>query len=215
MKPLSDFVKRSLVEKVEAYEAQWEGSPGQKYISDRGLSSETARFFRLGWTGSPLPEDRHVSDRVAIPYLRQVGPTSVRFRATKPDQTPKIQGVAGIPAKQLFNVSALWTTETVFICEGEIDAMTVHQMGLPAVGVAGVSNWDKAWFRVFMNHRCVVLADNDDNGQGQGLAQEIQQTIRDCSTLVLPHGHDVNSFYNEVGEDALQLLIDEHLARFR
>jgi len=215
MKPLSDFTKRGLVEKLEHYEKQFPGSPGEKYITERGLSSETARFFRLGWTGDPLPEDRHLSDRVAIPYLRQVGPTAVRYRAIRENQTPKIQGIAGIPAKQLFNAGALWSTETLFICEGEIDAMTVHQMGLPAVGVAGVSNWDKAWFRVFTNHRCVVLADNDDNGQGQGLAEEIQKTIRDCSTLVLPSGHDVNSFYTEVGEDALGYLIDEHLARFR
>jgi len=212
-KPLSASMLKLLDRRLTSYEAQFEGSPGQKYINGRGLSNETARYFRLGWTGVPEPEDSHLSNRVTIPYNKPACVTSIRYRAIEPEQKPKIQGLTGIAAKQLFNTSALYGSDEVFICEGEIDAMTMTQAGYAAVGVAGVSNWDPAWARIFRMRKVIVVADNDDAGQGEGLAREIQSVINDCSMLALPDGHDLNSFYCESGEEALHDLVSRHLAR--
>ena len=212
-KPLSASMLKLLDRRLTSYEAQFEGSPGQKYINGRGLSNETARYFRLGWTGNPEPEDSHLSNRVTIPYLKPAATTSIRYRAIDPGAKPKIQGLTGIAAKQLYNTRALYGSDEVFICEGEIDTMTMHQAGFAAVGVAGVSNWDPAWKRIFRMRKVIVVADNDDAGQGEGLAREIQSVLNDCSMLALPEGHDLNSYYCAEGEDALQDLVARHIRK--
>lgn len=197
------------------YQSQLVGSPAETYLRRRGISSATAESFRLGFVGGhSLPEHRHVRDRLVIPYLTRSGVTGMRFRVVPPDEhKAKYMGWSGISSVKLFNPNDLWTTETVFICEGEIDAMTAHQAGLKAVGVAGVTNWDKNWWRIFRNRNVVILADSDDKGQGVGLAQEIMEVVRDSSLVAMPSGHDVSSFVQDAGEQALLDLIDERLKR--
>jgi len=192
------------------------GSPAEEYLLSRGLSSETVESFRLGYIDdrSALPEHRHLRGRLAIPYLTKSGVVSMRFRVIPPDEDKaKYKGWQGIPAKCLFNVNDLWTTEPIFICEGEIDAITAHQAGLHAVGVAGVSNWDSNWWRIFRNRTVVILADSDDNGQGVGMAEMIMETVRDSSLVAMPSGHDVNSYVRAAGPEALLALINERLHR--
>lgn len=197
------------------YEAQMAGSQAEEYLLSRGLSSETVVNFRLGYVGAhSLPEHNGVRGRLAIPYITRSGLVSMRFRELPPNKSKcKYLGWTGIGAKKLFNPNDLWTTEPVFICEGEIDTMTAHQAGLKAVGVAGVKNWDPNWWRVFRNRTTVILADSDDNGQGEGMAQEIMEVVRDSAMVAMPSGHDVNSFVKECGEQALLDLIEERLHR--
>lgn len=212
MRPPSDSTRKLLNEAVDRYQDQLMGSVGQTYLHDRGLSNETIENFRLGFVADPLDEHRHLKGRITIPYLTQSGAVSMRFREVPPmDSGAKYKGWAGISAKLLFNVSDLWTIDTVYITEGEIDCMTAHQAGLRSVGVAGVSNWDKNWWRVFRNRSVVILADNDDKGQGAGMAEEIMESIRDSRVVMMPSGHDVSSFVQENGPQALLDRIKEKL----
>lgn len=212
MRPPTDSMRKLLEEAATRYQDQLMGSEGQTYLHGRGLSNETIENFRLGYVADPLDEHRHLKGRVAIPYLTQSGVVSMRFREVPPmDTGAKYKGWTGIPSKMLFNVSDLWTIETVYITEGEIDAITAHQAGLKAVGVAGVTNWDSDWWRIFRNRSVVILADNDDKGQGAGMAAEIMEVVRDSRLVMMPSGHDVSSFVQENGPEALHARIKEKL----
>ena len=210
-KPPSDFMRKSLAEAMGRYVSQMPGSRAEAYLAERGLSNETQEFFQIGVVANPLPEHQNYKGRLAIPYITPSGIVAMRFRIVPPDESDrKYLGIAGVSAKKLFNTRDLMNTERVFICEGEIDAMTAHQVGLKAVGVAGVSNWNNDWWRIFRNRRVTVLADNDDKGQGKNFAEEICQSLSDCDTIVMPTGHDVNSLVMKHGPDALLQLIQKH-----
>lgn len=211
MQPPSEFMRASLEAATREYESKMNGSNIQSYLLDRGISNETQTHFRLGAVESPSNHDHdQYNGRLAIPYVTPSGVVGMRFRVVPPTESDrKYLGIAGQPAKRLFNTRALNTTERVFICEGEIDTMTAHQAGLHAVGVAGVKNWNKDWWRIFRNRRVTVLADNDDAGQGVAFAEEIIASLRDADYVKMPTGHDVNSLVTSEGQDALLALIEE------
>lgn len=209
--PPSQFMKDSLEALTKEYESKMNGSNIQSYLLDRGITNETQTHFRLGAVVNPSNDDqKQYEDRLAIPYVTPSGVTSIRYRVVPPRESKqKYLGLPGLTSVKLFNVRALNTIDRIFICEGEIDTMTAHQAGLAAVGVAGVSNWNKDWWRIFQNRRVTVLADNDDKGQGVQFAEEIVSSLKDSDYIKMPAGHDVNSLVCSEGEQALHNLIEE------
>lgn len=107
---------------------------------------------------------------------------------------------------RLFNPSALLVPgPIVAIAEGEFDAMTATQAGIPTVGIAGVGAWRDVFARCFKGYRTVfVLADNDDKGQGEQFAEKVASQIENALVVRMPNGHDVNSFTLENGPEALR-----------
>jgi DNA primase len=110
-----------------------------------------------------------------------------------------------------FNPADLSRSESfVCICEGEIDCMTAHQDGLPAVGIAGVNAWRSDFAKLFIGYKAVyILADHDDKGQGNAFAQKVASQIGNSRVVLLPEGHDVNSFYVANGSSSIRNLIEE------
>lgn len=208
-KPPSPFMRTSLEEATSTYEAQMT-TEAREYLQGRGLTNGTVESFRLGYVADPLVGHEGMKGRISIPYLTASGVVSLRYRSIA-NQEPKYLQWKGVTAKKLFNPMALQTTDPIFICEGEFDAMIATQCGLNAVGIAGVNNWNNNWWRVFRNFRVAVLADNDDKGQGLGLANEIDACLSDVVTILMPDGHDVNSFVVEQGKDALIDLVKEKM----
>lgn len=205
--PPSDFLKKTLEVATARYQNQMD-SETVKYLLDRGLSKETAQYFRLGVARDPLPTEMGYKDRLSIPYITKSGIVSLRFRVLPPRTSDaKYKGYYGISAKKLFNPLDLYTDQPIYICEGEIDAMVAHQIGLKSVGVAGVSNWDNNWWRVFVNRKVFVLADNDDKGQGIEFAQSIEASLKNVTVVLMDSGHDVSSLVNSKGADYLLKLI--------
>ncbi|MDG4825984.1 toprim domain-containing protein [Asanoa sp. WMMD1127] len=182
-------------------------SPAVEYLKEtRGLSGANAQFFKLGLVESPLPGHEQYEGKLAIPYLTRSGVVSMRFRAIPPgDATgPKYLSVPGdIP--RLFNPADLDRREHfVCICEGEFDAMTAHQAGLPAVGIPGVNGWKEYYSHCFKGYENVfILADNDDKGQGETFAEKVASQVANARIVLMPSGHDVNSFVLAEGPDAL------------
>jgi DNA primase len=197
---------------VETYQAQLAAdSAGVAYLQSRGLSKDSATYFRLGAVRSPILELGHepYAGMLCIPYLTPAGPVSLRFRAL-PDADgqvigPKYRSMPG-DMPRLFNPSALLQPGPyVAICEGEFDTMTAVQAGIPAVGAAGVSSWRPAFSRAFRGYRKVfILADSDDKGQGMAFGEKLADEIENAVIVPMPLGHDVNSFVLEQGPEALR-----------
>ena len=156
------------------------------YWHSRGLTDQTISEFMLGFDGQ----------RYTIPSLYRLQPFGVKRRKAADIDD-------GIDAKYtsiygsrvgIFNSDTLLGAEYVVICEGEIDAMLLHQSGIRAVSsTGGAGSWRDKWAQHFTHiQRVFVLYDNDEAGR-KG-ARTIQASIRRAQVLTLPEG------VNDVGE---------------
>ena len=143
---------------------------------------------------------------LSIPYITPAGVVGIKFRRLD-EGTPKYLWPTGQKIG-LFNVNDLHIGgDTIAICEGEIDTIVLSGVvGIPAVGVAGVSQW-KPWFpKLFEPYkRVLVLADNDrkEDGKnpGQELAKRIKEDIGIAEVVGLPENRDVNDILLTYGTD--------------
>lgn len=167
-------------------------------------------FFGLGYVDIPLKGDQRHQGRMVIPYYTRTGVVALRSSSVgiddgtrpEPKYLPWMEGDVNRP----FNVTALdGSHEEVYICEGELDTVTAWQCGLYAVGIPGVKNW-KPLFRLLFRYRKVtILADNDDSaGEGREFASALARKLSGAQIIVMPKGHDVNSYYTEAGEDVFK-----------
>jgi len=159
------------------------------WYRERGLSHSTVLRFRLGRV-------RHgrYAGRLAIPYqdaLYRV--RAVRYRALRPDQNPKYLSPAG-QGVHLFAVRAA-ESPVVVVTEGEVDAMSVWQVGGRAVGVPGANVWQDEWSLLFSECERVILAFDADTAGDRGkhrVAHSLRKAGVNLEVADLPAGQDIN-----------------------
>jgi DNA primase len=173
-------------------------------LTTRGLSPDKQAFFRLGYVNNPVPGHDKFTGRIVIPYLTRTGVVGMKFRALGDTDGAKYLNLPR-QATRIYNPEAFFSDKPyIGICEGEIDAMTAHNRLLPAVGLPGVSQWQEWMDRPFAGYETIyVLADNDDKGQGKKFGEEIEERLENVRVILMPEGHDVNSFVAAEGHTAL------------
>ena len=208
MSKLSTSTRTSLEQATSAYAAQREAVAG--YLAERGIDEQTADTFRLGAVVDPERGHEMYRARLVIPYITRAGVVSMRFRCTdqhncKEAHCPKYLGIT--ERTRLYNVNAFFRARsTIAVTEGELDALTLDGLvGIPAVGVPGVSNWKEHYSRCFAGYGDVlVFADGDE--VGRDFAKRISHELSQARIVRLPDGSDVNDFYVREGADALRKL---------
>ena len=176
------------------------------YLEGRGITQTARNTFLLGSVVEPSAGHEHAVNRLSIPYITPAGVVGIKFRAID-EGTPKYLWPTGQKIG-LFNVGDLHKySDTIAICEGEIDTIVLSGIvGIPAVGVAGVSQW-KPWFpKLFESYqRILIFADNDvkEDGRnpGQELAKRIKEDLDKAEVIHLPDNCDVNEVYLSDGID--------------
>lgn len=212
LRPLSADVKRSLEEATALYERSQ--NTILPLLAKRGVSPATAERFRLGLVGtstdSIYPGHERMAGRLAIPSIGPNGGVqSLRFRCLADHDChetgcSKYMGLAGVPTR-LFNTRAIHEAgDVVALAEGEMDAVILNQVGVPAVGVVGVHNWKDYHRRIFDGFTDVIVCgDNDDPGR-----QFTERLVKAIPQARAVHfgvdSDDVSSFYTREGEDALR-----------
>jgi DNA primase len=192
----------------ELYSKALRDSAAVPYLKEkRGLSGDSARYFRLGYVDDPLPGHEKYAGHLAIPYVTRAGIVSIRFRRLGDGDGPKYLSEPGEETR-LYHPEAFFRHERfICLCEGEIDTMTAVQAGLPAVGVPGANGWSKFFYRAFEGYDAVfILTDMDDKGAGLGFAEKVAGQIKSARIIPMQHegvGHDVNSLVNTHGAEAL------------
>lgn len=172
------------------------------YWTQRGLTDATIDRFLLGFDGS----------RYTIPALYRGVPFGVKRRQSEiADKfSDKYVSVAGSRVG-IFNADVLWTSRDVIICEGEIDAMLLSQVGYNAISsTGGAGTWRAQWATLFAGvPNIVILYDNDDAGRNGALL--VRSTlarariatypdgIKDAGELFASHHAPVNWLYNNIG----------------
>lgn len=201
---LSDTLRASLAEAAATYHGAVDEA--QEYLGLRGITREAASQHLLGVV---TPDNVAVGHepyigRLSIPYLTPAGITDCRFRALADDQSPKYLSRTGAE-QTMYNVLAFRdSTDTIAICEGELDTITAHSLcGIPAVGLAGVNAWKPYYARAFLDYqRVLVLADGDQPGRelGKTIASVVEQTV----VIQMPDGMDVNTVFLGEGPDGIR-----------
>lgn len=173
------------------------------YLSGRGITEQTARQYRLGYVERPVRGDDEMVGRLAIPYLTTSGVVDIRYRSIDTNEGPKYLSRSGSKARLFSVTSLLAKAQRIFLTEGEIDCMTLNQIGLPAVGFPGANAWQSHWRLMFSDYdEVTVICDGDQAGRdfGKKLAERLDGVI----VVHLPDGTDVNDLFVREGEDALR-----------
>lgn len=176
------------------------------YLESRAIGPDLIVKYRLGVVPEGCSVDwQRYAHHIAIPYLTRTGPVTIRFRRPPGrERGPKYLSLAGDQSR-LFNVNVLAMPDgdTLAICEGELDAITVTEYaGIPAVAVPGVSNWQPVFARMVGDYdRILVVGDGDD--PGRAFAETLAEDIEGIA-VNLPDGEDCNSILTSEGPVALR-----------
>lgn len=180
-----------------------------EYLASRGIDRDGATGLRLGLVTDPDPAHERYIGRLAIPFITPTGVVSMRFRCLSDHGEQdcsdlwhgKYEGLEGEETR-LYNVGALLdATDTIGICEGELDAAVATLSGLPSVGVPGKNNFKPYYYRLFDEYERVILLGDGDSG-GREFVASLSRNLNNSIRRPLPEGHDVTTYVMEHGPDA-------------
>lgn len=208
MKPLQPSVRESLELAARTFHEALAGGPGERYLEERVIDPLTAETFRLGYVATAdIPGFERFVGRLAIPNICAAGHVvGFKFRALDGSE-PKYDGLE-LPSR-LFNLQALNEAEDcIWVTEGEIDAISLNQLGAPAVAVPGAHNWKAHHARILEGFDRVVLVRDDDDA-GADLAKKMGATDLPLLTVRPPRPHkDVNAALAAGDVESLRELIE-------
>ena len=198
---LSASQRKSLERATATYEANVDQVAG--YLTARGISQETARMYRLGYVAEPVRGDDEFVGRLSIPYITTSGVVDIRYRSVNTDSGPKYLSRPGSQVR-MFGVTALLKdSRSIVLTEGEIDCMTMNQIGIPAVGVPGANAWKDYWRLLFLDYDDVIVVCDGDQA-GRDFGRKVAEKIDGAQVVHLPEGRDVNDMFVRDGADALR-----------
>lgn len=180
------------------------------YFTGRGLSDETVRRFGL------VVENGYA----VLPVFAKGVCRSVCRRAIDQHVEPRYKNSRG--AMQLWNSAAMERAagKALFVTEGIFDALSLEELGFPAVALCGAANTGKLvqkmdeYVPVAWPERLILAGDSDAAGQGMNEKLREQLTARGiaCAVLALPEGcKDVNKALVQ-NRDALQAACEAAIA---
>ena len=203
-------VIRVTAKPTQAFPYKEGGGRSDPYFTGRGLSDETVRRFGL------VVENGYA----VLPIFVEGVCRSVCRRAIDPAVEPRYQNSRG--AMQLWNSAAMERAagEALFVTEGIFDALSLEELGFPAVALCGAANTGKLvqkideYVPVAWPERVILAGDADAAGQGMNEKLREQLTARGiaCAVLALPDGcKDVNEALVQ-NRDALQAACEAAIA---
>lgn len=177
------------------------------YLLKRGISFEVQQKFGIGYypewqspTALRKGYNPPKTPRIIIPTsIDSYVAVDVRPRGSISEQEKKYVKVKEGKV-QLFNIKALQEmTEPVFVVEGEIDALSVIEVGHSAIGLGSVSNYKKLVNEVAKKppkFPLLIALDNDESGRQTSvkLLEELQKINIECYEV------DINGEYKDSNE---------------
>lgn len=157
---------------IDFYKQANKNIQATKYPEKRGLSKAILDHFKIGyvenWRHPDVSENVPTSPRLIIPVTK----TSYLARDTRekiPDYQ-KAYAKAKVGSSDIFNARAFidYLDKPIFIVEGEIDALSIMEVGGVAVGLGGISNANKLVDKLKdtkLERPLILALDNDSAGR--------------------------------------------------
>ena len=181
--------------------AQAGADRGVKYLESRGIREITARQFSIGYIEGFSIDGKHRENRVIIPYPGEDFYVARRESAGNMGDKYKYLYPPGIH-KIIFNKPALLNgNDYVFITEGQIDAITLEDMGYSAIG-SNDSELEKGIEEVKSKLTAkgfIIIPDNDKSFTGDHKAIKKLNILKEMGLTAIiynvpPLFHDVNDY---------------------
>jgi len=196
-------MRNGLEEATRSYAKQLDGSPVQEHLLSRGITKEAQDYFSLGYVGDPSKGHEKYVGAMSIPYLTRSGVVTIRFRTF--GRGAKYLSFPGAKPRP-FNVDSLRSSgSSIYITEGELDAISGWCADLDTVGLPGVETWLPVYARMFRFRDVVVVADGDEPGLrfAEGIARDIER----CTIIQCPPDQDLNSVLQKSGVEGVRKLV--------
>jgi DNA primase len=208
-----------LKSKMKLWQAAFAGSPAQDYLQKRGIDPATAKAFGCGYAERFEHWKKNGSEwefigadrRVVFPMTDADGEfIALHGRAidARHSGSPKIS--KGDKSLGVFQTAGALESEIVAIVEGPIDAMALHQCGMPAAAIVGTSA--DGWLTSELAFRKVFVAtDNDEAGNdaAEKLIADFRSFGARAFRLCPADVNDWGEYLERHGSDALITLLEQ------
>lgn len=169
---------------IEEASASFVGSPAEEYLETRGISPDTAKAYGMGYNATfSTAEVKEDGSTRGATWRALIIPTGSGSYVARNIDTPKEQAKKNRYRKKgaslIFNSKALYTSgKSVFVVEGELDALSIIEAGGLAIGLGSTSNYGQLVNLVKEKkpEQPLILAlDTDEEGQAteDKLAQDL------------------------------------------
>jgi twinkle protein len=165
-------------------------SPHYDWLKSRGISKKTADEFKLFAANKYFNRLNKETAAVGFPYFRNGALVAAKYRAIEAKDFTQDSG----GAHDFFGIDLVQKGEPIIIVEGEIDALTLHEIGIKnAVSVPSgapvkvadgkvLPSEDKkfgfVWnAREILDQAPYVILATDQDSAGQALAEELARRI--------------------------------------
>ncbi len=194
-------------EAISCHECLLNDQEARDYITGaRGINIEAVKHFKIG-----LKIGKDGSRWLSIPHYAGGKLINVKYRSLPPAKKTfrRIEGCKSI----LFNMDALDGQEEIFLCEGELDAITLWDQGIKnaVATTTGAGGLDPEWIdQLSKSVKIYLCYDNDEAGQ-KGAREAARRLGYDrCFNVLLPDGKDVNElFCNGTGHSDFNQAVNE------
>lgn len=184
-----------------------------KYFSDRGISQETLRRFKITHGKEFMPQEGKDMGVIMFNYFVHGELVNIKYR----DAKKNFKMYKGAQ-KTFYNIDSIFKTDTCVIVEGEVDALSFHEAGVSNVvsvpngfNLKGQINLDylTEFYRFFEDKERIYLAvDNDEAGK-KGEAEFIRRFGSDKVWLVdFKDCKDANEYLIKYGKDELNKVLE-------
>jgi len=168
-----------------------------EYLNNRGISETTQRRLGVGTNDD---------NKVAFPWRSPNSVIrSIKYRST--DSKIFSYASGGYRINQLtFGIDQVYNSKatTLWICEAEIDALTVWENGYAAVALGGSSISDRQAERILQSgvERIVIASDNDKAGHNlfKKILNKLNGHLFIYSVKWELEGDDINAYYLREGK---------------
>lgn len=198
------------------------------YLLKRGISLETQKRFKVGyckdWINPKAPK-APATPRVIIPtsktsYLARDTRTGEALNALTEDERNTVEKYSKQKVGTItpFNLQALEQNSPCFITEGEIDAMSVEELGFNCVGLGGATNARKVaeYIRQQTNTpRIILFLDDDDAGhKAQATIETVLKEQNKPYVVMKPTGYKDANEYLQAFREALKNDLEDAIKEF-
>ena len=177
-------------------------TPGaMRYLQNRGLTEETIRKYKLGYTdGGVLKINwaweqalalemglinkggfEQLSHRITIPNLTE--PENADFLIGRTITNDKIKYLGARMPKPIHGFYEVRHSPIIFLAEGQFDWITLRQWGFPAA-VLGGSHLSKPNLALIREKKIVIVPDLDPENQGMIAAEKVQKQLGENAVIL-------------------------------